>query len=412
MIKKLHISVVLFIIYILFELVVKTVYARDCESDFQCNENDESYDICLQNKIDCIENKLGEINAEKTTLNSTISVFNGNINIQELQIRQRETEITKLEKEIGALGDRISGLSISLDRLTTLLVDRIRTQYKQRQSNPLELLLTSNSLSKFINQHRYLSLAGKQTADAMQRAQDQKVLYDEQKDIKTIKQDEIETKRYQLQLEQNNLVAQREAKKNLLDITQNNEKKYQSLLEESRKELAQILSAANTVIKDGNGIAVVQGEVIGTMGNSGFSSGPHLHFGVYRYSADKFSKDNWDWYYSNYINPLDKLRNQSITWDTGCSNDPSGQQSSGNGGWNWPMSNIRVTQNYGGNTCYNFKYGGKAHPAMDLVGIGDISVKAVADGVAYFCRNCLGDGGNGAFVFHEDNYMTLYWHLK
>lgn len=237
MIKKLHLSVVLFLIFIFFGSFVRTINAQDCETDFQCNENDADYDTCLTKKIECIEGKLGTISTEKTTLNNTISVINGNINIQELQIRQREAEISKLEKEIVALGDRISGLSISLDRLTTLLVDRIRTQYKQQQSNSLELLLTSNSLTKFINQHRYLNLAGKQTADAMQRAQDQKILYDEQKDIKTVKQDEIETKRYQLQLEQNNLVTQREEKKNLLASTQNDEQKFQKLLKEAREQV-------------------------------------------------------------------------------------------------------------------------------------------------------------------------------
>jgi len=237
MINKIHLSVVLFLIYIFFGLVVNVVNAQDCEKDFTCDSTSSDYDSCLQKKINCIENRLGEISNEKTTLNSTISVFNGNINIQELQIQQREAEISKLEKEIEALGDRISGLSISLDRLATLLVDRIRTQYKQKQSNPLEILLTSNSLSKFINQHRYLSLAGKQTADAMQKAQTQKVFYDEQKDIKTIKQDEIETKRYQLQLEQNNLVAQREEKKNLLTATQNDEQKFQKLLKEAKEQV-------------------------------------------------------------------------------------------------------------------------------------------------------------------------------
>jgi murein DD-endopeptidase MepM/ murein hydrolase activator NlpD len=78
----------------------------------------------------------------------------------------------------------------------------------------------------------------------------------------------------------------------------------------------------------------------------------------------------------------------------------------------WPMSSIKVTQNFGSNTCYNYMYGGKAHPALDLVGVGDLSVRAVADGQGYFCRNCLGDGGNGVFIFHSDGYMTLYWHLK
>ena len=76
------------------------------------------------------------------------------------------------------------------------------------------------------------------------------------------------------------------------------------------------------------------------------------------------------------------------------------------------MNDVRITQGYGSNTCYNWMYGNKPHPAIDIVGMGSKSVMSVADGEAYFCRNCLGDGGNGVFVFHDDNYMTLYWHLK
>jgi murein DD-endopeptidase MepM/ murein hydrolase activator NlpD len=134
---------------------------------------------------------------------------------------------------------------------------------------------------------------------------------------------------------------------------------------------------------------------------------------VYRYSKEQFEDTAaWGWYYSNYVNPLDKLKPTTVNWATGCSHDPSGSVSSGSGSWAWPMSDVRITQNYGSNTCYNWMYGNKPHPALDIVGMGSISVKAVEDGEAFFCRNCLNDGGNGVFVFHDDNYMSLYWHLK
>ncbi len=100
-------------------------------------------------------------------------------------------------------------------------------------------------------------------------------------------------------------------------------------------------------------------------------------------------------------------------WGTGCYRDPGGSTKSGNGDdWEWPMSSPRITQNYGSNTCYNWMYGGRVHPALDLVGSGDISVRAVDDGEAFFCRNCLGDGGNGVFIFHSNDMMTVYWHLR
>lgn len=410
--RKLQLALLTLAIFLL--LPVGIVHAQDdCEKEFNCTESHDDYSSCLVKKKACLENALVETKSKKTTLENTISIINGNINIQQVKISQTKNEISQLEAEITELDNRISGLSISLDRLSTLLVERIRTQYKREQVNPLSFVASSKSLANFVSQFRYLRLAGQQTAQAMQKADSQKAIYDTQKELKELKQAEVETKRSELQSEQNVLVSQRQEQQNLLSVTQNDEKKFQQLIAEAEKELQQIQSAANIVIREGNAIKVSRGEVIGTMGSSGHSTGAHLHFGVYRYSISEFEeRSNWGWYYSNYVNPIEKLESTSVLWDTGCANDPSGYNNTGTGSWLWPMSSNRVTQNYGSNTCYNYFYGGKPHPALDLVAIGNISVRAVDAGDAYFCRNCLGDGGNGVFIFHEDRYMTLYWHLK
>jgi hypothetical protein len=294
-----------------------------------------------------------------------------------------------------------------------MLVERIRAQYKESRVSPFTALASTGSFSDMFAREQYVNLASQQTATAMERAELQKMVYDQEKDLKEKKQAEVEIKRDQLKNEQNILNGQRQEQQNLLQTTNNNEKRFQQLLAEAQKELAQIQSAASIVIREGNEVGIKKGEVVGTMGSSGFSSGPHLHFGVYKYTVAEFqSISKWGWYYNNYANPIEKLESKSILWDTGCSHDPQGQQSSGSGGWIWPMDTVRVTQSYGSNTCYNYMYGGKAHPALDLVGSGNLSVKAVSDGKGYFCRNCLGDGGNGVFIFHDDGYMSLYWHLK
>ena len=405
----------LLLLMAIFLSIATTVVAESCE-DKECKENEDNpneYTQCLVEKKSCLEQKLAEAQSQKVTLSNTIAILQGKINVQQLQIQQTQAEIARLEKDIADLTERIGGLNLSLDRLTSMLVERVRAQYKEMRTSPFTVLASTESFNKVVAREEYVNVAGAQTALAMQRAEMQRLVYDQQKALKETKQAEVEAKRAQLEKEKQVLAVQRQEQQSLLDVTNSNERKCQQLIEEARKELAQIQSAASIVIREGNEVEIKRGESVGTMGNSGFSTGAHLHFGVYKYSVKEFqSIGEWGWYYSNYINPLDKLKSFSVLWDTGCGNDLSGQQNAGSGDWDWPMKGIRITQSYGSNTCYNYFYGGKPHPALDLVAIGDPTVYAVDDGKGYFCRNCLGDGGNGVFIFHDDGYMSLYWHLK
>jgi len=359
---------------------------------------------------------------QKKTLANEIAYFDSQINLTELKIQNSIAEIDKRTKlleqlisDIAGLQIRINTLSESIDYQRNVLGERVRARYKSGLDSPFYVLFGSTTLDTLVKKTEYLKVMQVQDQLLLDEMERTKAAYTQQKDLFEEKKAETEKLKANLELEKANLETyridldgQKAAKQSLLQKTQNDEAKFQELLADARRELAQIVGAA-TVLRGTKPQDVEKGDVIGTQGTSGYSTGPHLHFGVYRYSSiDDIA--GWNWYYSNMVDPAKKLKSKSVTWDEGCGRD--GNKSTGSGNWRWPMDGFVLTQGYG-HTCYSDSlYDGNPHPAFDLAGSIGSPVFAVDDGRAYSCRNCLGDGGNGVFIFHDDDYMTVYWHLR
>ncbi|MBD3250493.1 MAG: hypothetical protein GF381_02915 [Candidatus Pacebacteria bacterium] len=226
-----------------------SVSAQNCEEAYDCDREDYGEDQrkqCLEDKIDCLEGKVSEKQEQAQTLKGAINLINGEISLQQVQISQTLWEIDQLEKDISQLEERIGGLSLSLDRLTGMLIERIQAVYKQQRTNPLLILLVSDNFSNFVSQYRYLSEAEKQTAAAMQQAENQRVLYDQQKNLKEVKQEEVQAKQDRLQVQKTELEQKKSSKQQLLTETKNDEATYQRLLYEAQKEIASLKSYATS----------------------------------------------------------------------------------------------------------------------------------------------------------------------
>jgi hypothetical protein len=296
-----------------------------------------------------------------------------------------------------------------------VLNNRLRARYKAREDTPFFVIFGGNSLDEIIQRTEYLKVMELQDNKLLGEMNQTKDAYTKQKYLLEEKKKQEEDLKKQLEIEKANLDSYKLSLENtkaekdrLLKLTQNDEKKYQELLAEAQRELEQIVMAV-AVLKDQESKKVDKGEAIGIQGNTGYSFGDHLHFGVYKYGSFE-DIEGWNWYYSNYVDPAKKLDSKTVYWDTGC--ESAGERKIGRGDWKWPISKPTISQGFG-DTCWSdIYYGGKDHPAYDMYGPVGSVVYAADDGDAYFCRNCLGDGGNGVFIFHDDDYMTLYWHLK
>ncbi len=380
-------------------------FALSSQKVFSTELSDCDKDSIPQDKVgECLEilsKKVSELGNQKKTLSNQISQFNSQIQITQLKIANAEATLSKLEDEINVLGFRIGYVTGSIDKLETLVKERIVATYQESFVSNLELVLSSNGFSDIVLRLQYLKQVQENDKRILASLQQTKSNYANQKDERQEKQAEIEATKQQLLGLKTSLDSQKAEKQAFLEVTQNDEAKYQRLLAQAQAELAVAFGGGTeSYLRDVN-VGDSIGSIAVRSASPGCSSGAHLHFEVHKNGSIQ--------------DPNNYLSSHSFSYSYSPDQYSVYGTINPHGDLPWPLNDpIMINQGFGTSHSYASFYGSSGHTGIDMES-SDYTVKAVKKGKLYAGAFSCGGAYPGTLYYSrvksDDGIDVLYLHM-
>ncbi len=326
--------------------------------------------------------------AQAKAAKEEIAKLDASIAVTQSRIKTTDGDITNTNNEISSLSEQIAQKENDITKRKSNIEVTLRKYFKMQLINDeigyVGIAFGQEGISKKIRDNENYGAVKRE----LERQKSE--LLAAKSDLEGRK-NEQESKKVALQ----NYLKQQEIQK--ADLTEQEQRQaslkkdaeaaYASLKQEEKnaiskeaeieavitKKIQESLRTRTGIRAAGQGTPVKQGDIVGHLGSTGFSTGPHVHFSVFTPQGAT-------------VNPRTRL----------------------GGNYIWPVADYYISQEYGPanwrNPVYSF------HNGIDLAGPAGQPVYAAADG-KIILDEYYGGYGNSVVIEHSDGWVTLYGHM-
>ncbi|MCW1929902.1 MAG: peptidoglycan DD-metalloendopeptidase family protein [Candidatus Kerfeldbacteria bacterium] len=194
----------------------------------------------LSEQLDIYKQNLADAKAQQDTLNNQIAQLNTSIQAASTSIEKKNLELQVLQLEVEALQKQIQQSEADILNSSDRLGNLLRKMYINKQKTALEVTFSNTTFSNFFSDLTYSAEVQSDVKKSLTQIKHVKEVLEQRRGEVKDKQAEESVQKESLQAQKESMEGEQQFKTQLLSDVADSEEKYQELVEQIRRQQAQI----------------------------------------------------------------------------------------------------------------------------------------------------------------------------